>query len=109
MANYLSKSAVESLAHEKDMRVGREFMTGLNTVVETFVSEAVMRAKANKRKTIRLIDLSLILNPARAVNEPKEDKYEKGHTRPVREKPEGGNVIGRREPRGSYRIRKVSG
>ncbi|MEM5874609.1 MAG: DUF1931 domain-containing protein [Candidatus Aenigmatarchaeota archaeon] len=49
------KSAVRELI--KDFRVSEEFFNALDKKVESLVKEAVGRAKANDRKTLRAADL----------------------------------------------------
>lgn len=106
--NLLSRSAISEIIRDQNVRVGRDFLGGLNEVVYKFVEDAVTRAKGNNRRTVRLIDLSLLHNVERALAEPKKDGSEKVVERPRRA--EGGSNAGsNRLIRRDVTIRKVAG
>lgn len=56
--NYLVKSAVKDAIAKAKMRSSGDALEGLNIVVDWYVSEAIKRAKANGRQTVRGHDFS---------------------------------------------------
>jgi len=51
------QSKVREVAKEEDVNVGGDFVDSLSNKVEAMIKEAVNRAKANGRKTLRGYDL----------------------------------------------------
>lgn len=85
-----NKSAIATKVQESGLRVGRDFLDGIELAVDAMVKEAINRAKWSKRKTIRRADIPFLIGDlgpqdSDLIATIKTERREEKPTKPVKE------------------------